>query len=153
MNFEKMSILDIFQYNMALAVGITMIGIITILIGICIYIISDEKSHRILSGAITIMGILAVIFFNVTIVTNNQSEALMNGETTTDIQSVYHINGDKIAKLNVDEHPIRLDIDDNLKKGDRIHLKAKNVEIRRNNTIKYDSLKGKQAFQYEKVNE
>lgn len=50
-------------------------------------------------------------------------------------------------------HPIRLDIDDNLKKGDRIHLKAKNVEIRKNNTIKYDSLKGKQAFQYEKVNE
>ena len=77
----------------------------------------------------------------------------MNGETTTDVQSVYHINGDKIEKLNVDEHPIRLDIDDNLKKGDRIHLKAKNVEIRKNNTIKYDSLKGKQAFQYEKVNE
>lgn len=153
MSFEKMSILDILQYNMALVVGITMIGVLTILIGICIYIISDEKSNRILSGAITIMGILAVIFFNVTIVTNNQSEALMNGETTTDVQSVYHINGDKIAKLNVDGHPIRLDIDDNLKKGDRIHLKAKNVEIRKNNTIKYDSLKGKQAFQYEKVNE
>ena len=45
------------------------------------------------------MGILAVIFFNIIIVTNNQSEALMNGETTTDVQSVYHINGDKIAKL------------------------------------------------------
>lgn len=152
MSFEKMSILDILQYNMALVVGITMIGVLTILIGICIYIISDEKSHRILSGAITIMGILAVIFFNVTIVTNNQSETLMNGETMTDVQSVYHINGDKIAKLNVDGHPIRLDIDDNLKKGDRIHLKAKNVEIRKNDTIKYDSLKGKQAFQYEKMN-
>lgn len=153
MNFEKMSILDILQYNMTLVVGITMIGVLTILIGICIYIISDEKSHRILSGAITIMGILAVIFFNIIIVTNNQSEALMNGETTTDVQSVYHINGDKIAKLNVDGHPIILEIDDNLKKDDRIHLKAKNVEIRKNNTIKYDSLKGKQVFQYEKVNE
>ena len=38
MSFEKMSILDIFQYNMALVVGITMIGVLTILIGICIYI-------------------------------------------------------------------------------------------------------------------
>lgn len=151
MNFEKMSILDILQYNMALVVGITMIGVLTILIGICIYIISDEKSHRILSGAITIMGILAVIFFNVTIVTNNQSEALMNGETTTDVQSVYHINGDKIAKLNVDEHPIRLDIDDNLKKGDRIHIKAKNVEVHNNNIIKYND-NDRQLFKYEKVN-
>lgn len=38
MNFEKMSILDILQYNMTLVVGITMIGVLTILIGICIYI-------------------------------------------------------------------------------------------------------------------
>ena len=98
------------------------------------------------------MGILAVIFFNIIIVINNQSEALMNGETKTGVQSVYHINGDKIAKLTVDGHSIRLEIDDDLKKGDRISIKAKNVEIRKNNTIKYDSLKGKQAFQYEKVN-
>ena len=38
MNFEKMSILDILQYNMTLVVGITMIGVLTILVGICIYI-------------------------------------------------------------------------------------------------------------------
>lgn len=37
MSFEKMSILDILQYNMTLVVGITMIGVLTILIGICIY--------------------------------------------------------------------------------------------------------------------
>lgn len=38
MSFEKMGVLDILQYNMALVVGITMIGVLTILIGICIYI-------------------------------------------------------------------------------------------------------------------
>lgn len=153
MNFEKMSIMDIFQYNLLAFFSFTILGVFTILIGIVLYKISDVKLNQIIGRSMIFMGILAVIIPNITVFTNNQSKALMNGETTTDVQSVYHINDDKIAKLNIDGHPIRLSIDDDLKKGDRISIKAKNVEILKNNTIRYNNLKGKQSFQYEKVNE
>lgn len=147
MNFEKMSILDILYYNIALVIIFTILGIFIMMAGFVIRKSTDKTYGNFIMG----FGILFIIVLNIVVVAGNQSKELMNGESTTNVQSVYYVNGDKIVKLNVDGHPIRLKYDDELKKGDRVRLKAKNVEVRNNNTIKYNN-NNRQLFKYEKVN-
>ena len=147
MNFEKMNIFDIFYYNFILVIGFTMIGVSILIIGFAIRI----RAIKTLGNLFMCLGIVAIIVFNVIIVVNNQSKELMSGESTTDVQSVYYVNGDKIVKLNVDGHHIKLEDDNELKKGDSVYIKAKNVEVLKNNTIKYNNLDN-QLFKYEKVN-
>lgn len=147
MNFEKMSIFDIFYHNFASVISFTMIGITILIAGFAIRISVLKK----LGNLFMCIGIVAIIVFNVIIVVNNQSKELMNGESTIDVQSVYYVNGDKIVKLNVNGHHIKLEDDNELKKGDSVYIKAKNVEVLKNNTIKYNNLDN-QLFKYEKVN-
>lgn len=147
MNFEKMSIFDIFYHNFASVISFTMIGITILIAGFAIRISVIKK----LGNLFMCIGIVAIIAFNVIIVVNNQSKELMNGESTIDVQSVYYVNGDKIVKLNVNGHHIKLENDNELKKGDSVYIKAKNVEVLKNNTIKYNNLDN-QLFKYEKVN-
>lgn len=148
MNFEKMSISDILRYNIELVIILTMLGVLILLAGFVI----RKSTNKTIGNFIIGLGIAVIIILNsVVVVAGNQSKELMNGESTTNVQSVYYVNGDKIVKLNVDGHPIRLEYDKELKKGDRVHIKAKNVEVRNNNTIKYDSINS-QLFKYEKVN-
>lgn len=146
MNFEKMNIFDIFHYNIALVTGFTMLYIIALMLGFVIRRSADKTLGNLLMG----FGVI-VIILNIVFIIGNQSEELMNGESTTSVQSAYHINGDKIVKLNVDGHPIRLKDDNELRKGDRVHIKAKNVEVRNDNTIKSNN-NGRQLFKYEKMN-
>ena len=149
MNFEKMSISDILHYNIGLVIILTMLGVLILLAGFVIRKSTDKTWGNFIIG----LGIIVIIVLNtVVVIAGNQSKELMNGESTTNVQSVYYINGDKIVKLNVDGHPIRLKYDEELKKDDRVRLKAKNVEVRNNNTIKYDN-HNRQLFKYEKVNE
>lgn len=149
MNFEKMSISDILHYNIGLVIILTMLGVLILLAGFVIRKSTDKTWGNFIIG----LGVLVIIVLNtVVVIAGNQSKELMNGESTTNVQSVYYINGDKIVKLNVDGHPIRLKYDEELKKDDRVRLKAKNVEVRNNNTIKYDN-HNRQLFKYEKVNE
>lgn len=148
MNFEKMSISDILHYNIGLVIILTMLGVLILLAGFVIRKSTDKTWGNFIIG----LGIIVIIVLNIVVVIGNQSKELMNGESTTNVQSVYHVNGDKVVKLNVDGHPIRLKYDNELKKGDRVYIKAKNVEICNNNTIKYDNI-DRQLFKYEKVNE
>lgn len=148
MNFEKMSISDILHYNIGLVIILTMLGVLILLAGFVIRKSTDKTWGNFIIG----LGIIVIIVLNIVVVIGNQSKELMNGESTTNVQSVYHVNGDKVVKLNVDGHPIRLKYDNELKKDDRVRLKAKNVEVRNNNTIKYDN-HNRQLFKYEKVNE
>jgi len=147
MSFEKMSILDIFQYNMLSVFGFTMIGVVVFMAGFAIRRSVDKTSGNLIMG----LGVAIIIILNIIVVVSNQSKELMNGESTISVQSAYHINGNKIVKLNVDGHPIRLKDDNELRKGDRVHIKAKNVEVHNNNIIKYND-NDRQLFKYEKVN-
>lgn len=81
MNFEKMSIFDIFYHNFASVISFTMIGITILIAGFAIRISVIKK----LGNLFMCIGIVAIIAFNVIIVVNNQSKELMNGESTIDV--------------------------------------------------------------------
>lgn len=147
MNFEKMNIFDIFYYNLTLVAVFTIIGALIFIMGFFI----RQNANKTLGNLFIGLSIVAIIVFNVLIVVSNQSKELMNGESTTNVQSVYHVNGDKIVKLNINGHHIKLKGDNELKKDDSIYIKAKNVEVLKNNTVKNNNLDS-QLFKYEKVN-
>lgn len=147
MNFEKMNIFDIFYYNLTLVAVFTIIGALIFIMGFFI----RQNANKTLGNLFIGLSIVAIIVFNVLIVVSNQSKELMNGESTTNVQSVYHVNGDKIVKLNINGHHIKLKGDNELKKDDSVYIKAKNVEVLKNNTVKNNNLDS-QLFKYEKVN-
>lgn len=149
MNFEKMNIFDIFYYNLTLVAVFTIIGALMLIMGF--FIRQNSYKYKALGNLFIGLSIVAIIVFNVLIVVSNQSKELMNGESTTNVQSVYHVNGDKIVKLNINGHHIKLKGDNELKKDDSVYIKAKNVEVLKNNTVKNNNLDS-QLFKYEKVN-
>jgi high-affinity K+ transport system ATPase subunit B len=149
MNFKKINIFDIFYYNLTLVTIFIIIGVLMLIMGI--FICQNSYKYKTLGNLFIGLSIIAIIVFNVLIVVSNQSKELMNGKSTTNVQSVYHVNGDKIAKLNINGHYIKLKGDNELKKDDSVYIKAKNVEVLKNNTVKYNNLDN-QLFKYEKVN-
>jgi len=107
----------------------------------------DKRGYFLIFG-----GIVMPIVLICTMLTLNNSKELMNGETTTDVQSVYHINDNKITKVTMNGHMVRFKGDNELKKGDRISIKAKNVEIDNHQLIK-PTVKDEQSFKYKKIDE
>lgn len=151
MNFEKIEWLDVLRINTDLVAFTILIGILIVVLGVILSV--RDKGSRDKRGYFLIFGGIAMsIVLICTILTLNDSKELMNGETTADVQSVYHINDNKITKVTMNGHMVRFKGDNELKKGDRISIKAKNVEIDNHQLIK-PTVKDEQSFKYEKIDE
>lgn len=149
MNFEKMEWSDVLRINTDLVAFTVLISMFIVVLGIIL--LSKDKGSRDKRGYLLIFGGIAMsIVLICTMIASNNSKELMNGETTADVQSVYHINDDKITKVNINDHMVRIKGDNELKKGDRIRIKAKNVEVYENKFIQY-TISGNQSFEYEKI--
>lgn len=150
MSFEKMEWSDVLRINTDLVAFTVLISMFIVVLGIIL--LSKDKGSRDKRGYLLIFGGIAMsIVLICAIIASNDSKELMNGKTTADVQSVYHINDNKITKVNINDHMIRIKGDNELKKGDRIHIKAKDVEIDDNKLIMH-TVKDKQSFKYEKIN-
>lgn len=151
MRFEKMEWSDVLRINTDLVAFTVLISMFIVVLGIIL--LSKDKGSGDKRGYLLIFGGIAMsIVLICAIITSNDSKELMNGKTTADVQSVCHINDDKITKVNINDHMVRFKGDNDLKKGDRIHIKAKDVEVDDNKLIMH-TVKDKQLFKYEKVNE
>ena len=135
MMFEKMEWSDVLRINTDLVAFTILIGILIVVLGVILSVRDkgsrDKRGYFLIFGGIT-MSIVLIC----TMLTLNNSKELMNGETTADVQSVYHINDNKITKVTMNGHMVRFKGDNELKKGDRISIKAKNVEIDNHQLIK-----------------
>lgn len=150
MRFEKMEWSDVLRINTDLVAFTVLISMFIVVLGIVL--LSKDKGSRDKRGYLLIFGGIAMsVVLICTMIASNNSKELMNGETTTEIQSVYHIDDNKITKVNINGHMVKFKGDNELKKGDRIHIKAKDVEIDDNKLIMH-TVKDKQSFKYEKIN-
>lgn len=151
MNFEKMEWSDVLRINTDLVAFTVIISMFIVVLGIIL--LSKDKGSRDKRGYLLIFGgiTMSIVLMGAMIASNNSKE-LMNGEITADVQSVYHINDNKITKVNINGHMVRFKGDNELKKGDRISIKAKNVEIDNHQLIK-PIVKDEQLFKYEKIDE
>lgn len=149
MSFEKIEWSDVLRINTDLVAFTILIGIFIVVLGVILSV--RDKGNRDKRGYLLIFGGIAmsIVLICTTLALNNSKE-LMNGETTADVQSVYHINDNKITKVTMNGHMVRFKGDNELKKGDRISIKAKNVEIDNHQLIK-PIVKDEQLFKYEKI--
>lgn len=150
MNFEKIEWLDVLRLNTDLVAFTILIGIFIVVLGV-ILSMKDKGSRDRRGYFLMFGGIVMPIVLICGMIASNNSKELMNGETTADVQSVYHINDNKITKVTMNGHMVRFKGDNELKKGDRISIKAKNVEIDNHQLIK-PTVKDEQSFKYEKIN-
>lgn len=151
MSFEKIEWSDVLRINTDLVAFTILIGILIVVLGV-ILSVKDKGSRDKRGYFLMFGGIVMSIVLICTMLTLNNSKELMNGETTADVQSVYHINNNKITKVTMNGHMVRFKGDNELKKGDRISIKAKNVEIDNHQLIK-PTVKDEQSFKYKKIDE
>lgn len=150
MNFEKIKWSDVLRINTDLVAFTILISMFIVVLGIIL--LSKDKGSRDKRGYLLIFGSISMsIVLICTMLTLNDSKELMNGEDTADVQSVYHVDGDKITKVDINGHVVKFKDDNELKKDDRIHIKAKDVEVYNNKLIMH-TVKDEQSFKYEKVN-
>ena len=148
MNFDKINVSYLMeQYADLLA--LTIILSVLMFVGGLMLRIKNKNKGR--AYVLMIFGIIFSAFIISGVFTGNQGVKIMNGEATADVQSVYHVDGDKITKVDINGHVVKFKDDNELKKDDRIHIKAKDVEIDNNKLIMH-TVKDKQSFKYEKIN-
>ena len=147
MNFDKIDVSYLLElYADLLALTIILSGAMFVG-GLALRIKNKNKGF---AYPLMIFGIIFSVFIISGVFTGNQGIKIMNGKDTADVQSVYHVDGDKITKVNINGHVVKFKDDNELKKGDRIRIKAKNVEVYENKFIQY-TISGNQSFEYEKI--
>ena len=150
MRFEKMEWSDVLRINTDLVAFTVLISMFIVVLGIVL--LSKDKGSRDKRGYLLIFGGIAMsVVLICTMIASNNSKELMNGETTTEIQSVYHIDDNKITKVNINGHMVKFKGDNELKKGDHIRIKAKNVQIDEDKFIQR-TRSHEESFEYEKIN-
>lgn len=147
MNFDKIDVSYLLElYADLLALTIILSG--AMFVGGLVLRIKNKNKGR--AYALMIFGIIFLAFIISGVFTGHQGVKLMNGEDTADVQSVYHVDGDKITKVDINGHIVKFEDDNELKKGDRIRIKAKNVQIDEDKFIQRTLLHG-ESFEYEKI--
>lgn len=148
MNFDKINVSYLMeQYADLLA--LTIILSVLMFVGGLMLRIKNKNKGR--AYVLMIFGIIFSAFIISGVFTGNQGVKIMNGEATADVQSVYHVDGDKITKVDINGHVVKFEDDNELKKGDRIRIKAKNIQIDEDKFIQRTLLHG-ESFEYEKIN-
>ena len=150
MRFEKMEWSDVLRINTDLVAFTILISMFIVVLGIIL--LSKDKGSRDKRGYLLIFGgiVMSIVLLGAMIASNNSKE-LMNGETKTNVQSVYHVDDDKITKVDINGHVVKFKDDNELKKGDRVRIKAKNIQIDEDKFIQHN-FSDNQSFKYEKVN-
>lgn len=147
MNFDKIDVSYLLEmYADLLALTIILSGAMFVG-GLVLRIKNKNKGY---AYPLMIFGIIFSVFIISGVFTGNQGIKIMNGEDTADVQSVYHVDGDKITKVDINGHVVKFKDDNDLKKGDHIRIKAKNVQIDEDKFIQRTLLHG-ESFEYEKI--
>lgn len=147
MSFEKIDVSYLLElYADLLALTIILSGAMFVG-GLVLRMKNKNKGY---AYPLMIFGIIFLAFIISGVFTGHQGVKLMNGEDIADVQSVYHVDGDKITKVDINGHIVKFEDDNELKKGDRICIKAKNVQIDEDKFIQRTLLHG-ESFEYEKI--
>lgn len=147
MNFDKIDVSYLLElYADLLALTIILSG--AMFVGVLVLRIKNKNKGY--AYPLMIFGIIFSVFIISGVFTGNQGIKIMNGEDTADVQSVYHVDGDKITKVDINGHVVKFKDDNDLKKGDHIRIKAKNVQIDEDKFIQRTLLHG-ESFEYEKI--
>lgn len=148
-SFEKMGWSDVLRINTDLVAFTILISMFIVALGIILLArdkgSKDKKGHLLILGSIS----MSIVLLGAMIASNDSKE-LMNGEDTADVQSVYHVDGEKITKVDINGHVAKFKDNNELKKGDRIRIKAKNVKVDEDKFIQHTS-SDNQSFEYEKI--